>query len=65
MVVQYYTPNMQLNILFYLFLSNKNFLFSEYVKNINAIYKYNCSRKAEFIKKGLGKNNLILCNIES
>ncbi|CAG9116895.1 unnamed protein product [Plutella xylostella] len=25
----------------------------EYVKNINAIYKYNCSRKDEFIKKGL------------
>ncbi|KAL4717237.1 hypothetical protein ACJJTC_017124 [Scirpophaga incertulas] len=25
----------------------------EYVKNINAIYKYNCSRKNEFINKGL------------
>ncbi|CAH2049292.1 unnamed protein product, partial [Iphiclides podalirius] len=25
----------------------------EYVKNINSIYKYNCSRKTEFINKGL------------
>ncbi|XP_063383416.1 uncharacterized protein LOC134669674 [Cydia fagiglandana] len=25
----------------------------EYVKNINSIYKYNCSRKHDFIKKGL------------
>ncbi|KAL0870603.1 hypothetical protein ABMA27_005563 [Loxostege sticticalis] len=25
----------------------------EYVKNINSIYKYNCSRKNEFINKGL------------
>lgn len=31
------------------------FLFSEYVKNINSIYKYNCSRKNEFINKGLCK----------
>lgn len=26
----------------------------EYVKNINEIYRYNCNRKNEFIKKGLG-----------
>lgn len=27
----------------------------EYVKSINDIYRYNCIRKHEFIKKGLGK----------
>lgn len=27
----------------------------EYVKTINDIYRYNCIRKHEFIKKGLGK----------
>lgn len=31
------------------------FCYSEYVKNLNNIYKYNCRKKNDFIKKGLGK----------
>lgn len=29
--------------------------YSEYVKNINEVYGYNCKKKHEFIKKGMGK----------
>jgi len=29
--------------------------FSEFVKNYQQIYKYNCTLKDEFIKKGMGK----------
>lgn len=29
---------------------------SEYVRNTNFIYKYNCGRKHEFLRKGLGKS---------
>lgn len=32
--------------------------FSEFVKNLHQIYKYNCTQKDEFIKKGLGKSGL-------
>lgn len=28
--------------------------YSEYVKNPNFIFKYNCPRKHEFLRKGLG-----------
>ena len=31
------------------------FVFSEFVKSHNNIYYYNCDRKNEFIKKGMGK----------
>jgi hypothetical protein len=37
----------------FIFFSN-----SEYVRNLNQICMYNCRRKNEFIKKGLGKFNL-------
>lgn len=30
--------------------------FSEYVKKLTNIYHYNCLKKNEFIKKGLGKD---------
>lgn len=30
-------------------------LFSEYVRNLKNLKKYNCDEKLEFIKKGMGK----------
>jgi hypothetical protein len=41
-------------MLWLLFFSVSN---SEYVRNLNQICMYNCRRKNEFIKKGLGKFN--------
>lgn len=33
--------------------------FSEFVKNYQQIYKYNCTLKDEFIRKGLGNISYI------
>lgn len=44
---------------FFLHLSIHVFFFSnfssEFVKNLQQIYKYNCTQKDDLIKKGLGK----------
>lgn len=40
------------------------YCFSQYVKNLEEIYHYNCRRKDEFIKKGLGECLLIGSNIK-
>jgi len=39
----------------YFVVSDLIFFNSEYVRNLNQICRYNCRRKNEFIKKGLGK----------
>lgn len=31
------------------------FIFSEYVRNLDNIEKYNCERKMDYIKKGMGE----------
>lgn len=32
-----------------------SFIFSEYVRNLDNIEKYNCERKMDYIKKGMGE----------
>lgn len=37
-----------------------SFLFSEYVRNLNNICKYNCDKKMDLIREGLGKKKSMI-----